>query len=478
MAYKINLALVVHQIIYFISFIIFQCVSNNDAIVDINCRSSANSRQNPEAGIESDTANGLELASVLVPAILAGLILLAGILVAGVFRSQIKTWLYAASTGNPSVTYESTNRAPPSSVSSTVSHANKLFDVYITYAASDADFVDATLAPTLEHSNGQHSTSYRVCLQKRDFPTNTPDISEAVTVAAESSSRVLMVLTRAYLQTEWPALKATFKRVVGSSNSKLILLFLEDISTEVASDRDLKEYVRTCPTVRWGSAGFLNKLRFFLPEPAFLTFQRNITLRTMRPSDLERLGCQPEVNPSAATTSRVLLKKKLPREAFTTPVMQPTQQQQIYSNPDMENPYQYIPDHIYHSLDQPLPQQAASRQPQQPQVLSRLTANLTSSPNPHHQPQSVFLNRNLDLVLKVEPPRNSLSPVFAAASNGLNNHGRHASLSAVSHATQSPALPQVCHSYSQSTSSGAHLLPQSAASPPPPTTKSGQEYIV
>ena len=113
MAYKINLALVVHQIIYFISFIIFQCVSNNDAIVDINCRSSANSRQNPEAGIESDTANGLELASVLVPAILAGLILLAGILVAGVFRSQIKAWLYAASTGNPSVTYESTNRAPP-----------------------------------------------------------------------------------------------------------------------------------------------------------------------------------------------------------------------------------------------------------------------------------------------------------------------------------------------------------------------------
>ena len=46
---------------------------------------------------------------------------------------------------------------------------------------------------------------------------------------------------------------------------------------------ELKQYLKQCAFVRWGSAGFLNKLRFFLPEPAFLTFQRNVTLRTLQP---------------------------------------------------------------------------------------------------------------------------------------------------------------------------------------------------
>ena len=444
-----------------------QCVSNNDVIVDINCGS--------RAGISSDFAEkkqpgddgSLQLAAILVPAILAALILISGVLIVGVFRQNIKTWLYNKST---SVTYESSNRAPPSSVtSSTVSSHNKLFDVYITYASSDADFVDATLAPTLEHGGGggQHSTSYRVCLQKRDFPTNTTDIQEAVTVAAESSSRVLMVLTRAYLQTEWPALKTTFKKVIASSNSKLILLFLEDIS-DVVNDRELLEYIRTCPTIKWGSAGFLNKLRFFLPEPAFLTFQRNITLRTMRPSDLERLGCTAPAtidhHQPAATTSRVMLKKKLPRDSFLAPpaMLPPQPPQQIYSDANQENPYQYIPDHIYHSLDQP---SGAPRQ----QVLNRLVAGAAQTSSPDvAAARSVFLNRNLDLILKVDPPRNSLSPVFS--------HARHASLNP----DHSPALPQVFHAYSQSTSSGAHLLPlQSASSPPPQTTNTKDgEYIV
>jgi hypothetical protein len=44
------------------------------------------------------------------------------------------------------------------------------------------------------------------------------------------------------------------------------------------------KYLKKCAFVRWGSPGFLNKLRFFLPEPAFMTFQRNVTLRTLQPS--------------------------------------------------------------------------------------------------------------------------------------------------------------------------------------------------
>ena len=401
-----------------------QCVSSNDIIIDgENCAQSKSDKLNTDLPNNHNSDNGLGLATILVPAAVATLMLIFGILAVCVFRQSIKTWLYNKS----SSIYDSnscTNQTPSISSINSNNQQQKLFDVYVSYSLNDSEFVDATLAPTLEHSpgSGASSTSYRVCLQKRDFPANTP-VQEAVAVAAESSSRVLMVLTRSYLQTEWPLLKLTFRTVIANSNSKLIILFLEDIS-ESEMDPDLVHYVRTCPTVTWGSAGFLNKLRFFLPEPVFLTFQRNITLRTMRPSDLERLGCEEP------------RKKKMPR--YGDNLAQP----QVYSNPDHhDHMYQQIPDpaanHIYHSLEPAM--MGGNRQKQQ---IMGHHFHQTSSPNASSA-RAVFLNRNLDLVLKVDPPSNSLSPV----------------------------LPSVCHSYSQSTSSGANLLP-------PTQNKTMDEYIV
>jgi len=71
--------------------------------------------------------------------------------------------------------------------------------------------------------------------------------------------------------------------------------------------------------------------------------------------------------------------------------------------------------------------------------------NRTSSPNEANA-RAVFLNKNLDLILKVDPPRNSLSPV----------------------------LPAVCHAYTQSSSSGQQLLPSVTTK----STNNTEEYIV
>ena len=81
--------------------------------------------------------------------------------------------------------------------------------------------------------------------------------------------------------------------------------------------------------------------------------------------------------------------------------------------------------------------------PKSCQIINDL--NRTSSPNAANA-RAVFLNKNLDLVLKVDPPRNSLSPV----------------------------LPAVCHSYTQSTSSGQQLLPNVATK----SSNTAEEYIV
>ena len=68
---------------------------------------------------------------------------------------------------------------------------NKLFDIYISYSVKDFDFVDQTLAPTLERG----ATSYKLCLHQRDFPPNA-SLYDTVAVATESSSRVLIVLSK------------------------------------------------------------------------------------------------------------------------------------------------------------------------------------------------------------------------------------------------------------------------------------------
>ena len=97
-----------------------------------------------------------------------------------------------------------------SEVSSTVAEpvyiANgeqKLFDLYVSYAKTDADFVDHNLAPTLEH--GPRAT-YRLCLHHRDFPQDS-SIYDTVSLASESSAKILIVLSKAYLTEEWCAVR-------------------------------------------------------------------------------------------------------------------------------------------------------------------------------------------------------------------------------------------------------------------------------
>ena len=78
---------------------------------------------------------------------------MAGISAICCFRSKIKNWLYNKS----SEIYEARCSAGSSSIDSNEQTRNKLFDVFVCYSREDEEFVDHTLAPTLEHG----ATSYR-----------------------------------------------------------------------------------------------------------------------------------------------------------------------------------------------------------------------------------------------------------------------------------------------------------------------------
>ena len=251
-----------------------------------------------------------DLLPILVSSAIAVAVLVLGFLAVCVYKKKIKNWLYNKSTE----IYES-SRSSSSTVSAScvvssgamigdsqlvhspaTIYPNKLFDVYISYSSKDSDFVDNTLAPTLEQgtglaqstgTDGSHISKYRLCLHQRNFPPNA-SVYDTVSVASESSSRILVVLSYSYLETEWPDIKTPLRNSLGglsgATNGRLILLLLEDISSNYA-DSDLQFYLKTCPTIKWGSSGYLNKLHFFLPEPAFMTFQRSVTLRTLHHTD-------------------------------------------------------------------------------------------------------------------------------------------------------------------------------------------------
>lgn len=273
-----------------------------------------------------------DLLPILVSAAIAVAVLVVGFLAVCVYKKKIKNWLYNKSTE----IYES-SRSSSSTVSAScvvssgaftgenqMTHSpstiypNKLFDVYISYSSKDADFVDNTLAPTLEQGTGITSPNgteigqtakYRLCLHQRNFPPNA-SVYDTVSVASESSSRILVVLSYSYLETEWPDIKTPLRNALGglsgAVNGRLILLLLEDISSSYA-DSDLQFYLKTCPTIKWGSSGYLNKLNFFLPEPAFMTFQRSVTLRTLHHTDTPQSGT-PAPSSVRSSTSKYMPK--------------------------------------------------------------------------------------------------------------------------------------------------------------------------
>merc|ERR1719434_102834 len=195
-----------------------------------------------------------------------------GYLLAFTFRSSIKEWLYRQTKGTTA-----------GKATSVYNDKDKLFDVFISYSVEDRDFVEQSFAPNLEHG----ATSYRLCLHQRDFPPTTP-VFDTVSVAVESSARALVVLSRPYLSSQWSQIRAPFISSIMANNSKVVFIQLEEVGeAEVNQFPDLKHLMDDSPLVKWGDPGFWNKLRYFLPEPVYLTFHRNVTMRgTLQSSNL------------------------------------------------------------------------------------------------------------------------------------------------------------------------------------------------
>ncbi|PVD23385.1 hypothetical protein C0Q70_16653 [Pomacea canaliculata] len=124
----------------------------------------------------------------------------------------------------------------------------KEFDAFVSYksTARDEKFVLQQLYPRLEKD-----LDFKLCLHFRDFPPGET-IADNIIHAIENSRRTIMVLSPAYVQSEWCRLeyqKAQHEML--KLKHKIIPVVLEDVDHVSFVDKNLKNILDTVTYIKW-----------------------------------------------------------------------------------------------------------------------------------------------------------------------------------------------------------------------------------
>lgn len=193
------------------------------------------------------------LPMVIVTLFLVLLMLLALVLFF-VFRDPLRVWLYSR--------YGVRLCSFRAATSKHFEDRDKLYDSFVCYSPKDEEWVVQSLASELE-------TGFQLCLHYRDLPNAAylQHAAPAVLEAAEASRRLIIVLTRNFLQTEWSRfeLRQALHEALKGRVFKLIIL--EEVPLpEAEQDPELRPYLKMGTRVRWGEKRFWEKLRYSMPS--------------------------------------------------------------------------------------------------------------------------------------------------------------------------------------------------------------------
>ncbi|EZA57742.1 hypothetical protein DMN91_002484 [Ooceraea biroi] len=204
------------------------------------------------------------------------LVLLVIIVLAFVFREPVGAWAYSryglrflrTKPGKAATTASMAAAAGMTAGCCDVDR-DRPYDCYVCYSPNDEDFVLHSLAVELEHG----AAGLRLCLHHRDLPCLLRASAPAPTVleAVDASRRVLIVLTRDFLQTEWSRFefRAALHEALRGRASQLIVVQAAHVGVEVERDPELRPYLRTAAVIlTWGEKRFWERLRYAIPPSA------------------------------------------------------------------------------------------------------------------------------------------------------------------------------------------------------------------
>ncbi|KAK6631872.1 hypothetical protein RUM43_013938 [Polyplax serrata] len=176
-----------------------------------------------------------------------------------IFRDSLKVWIYTK--------YGVRIWNFKGAVGKSYEDREKLYDGYVCYSPKDEEFVLQSIVAELEHG----SPSFQLCLHYRDLPQPSPymqNSSPVVVEAAEASKRVILVLSRNFLQTEWSRFefRQALHEALKGRIFKLVLVEEGSSLPEAELDPDLRPYLKTGARVRWGEKRFWERLRYAMPS--------------------------------------------------------------------------------------------------------------------------------------------------------------------------------------------------------------------
>ena len=158
--------------------------------------------------------------------------------------------------------------------SSSSSRKESMFDAFVSYSLKDEQFVSQVLAAELEHSS-EAGSSFRLCLQHRDFPSNSGSSSSSsssggdpLALGLAASRRIVLVISQSFIESEWtrPEVRTALTGFLRKPRARLVAVLLTPW-TDDQSDPELSLLLRSSVLIRWGERNFWSKIRYYLPDP-------------------------------------------------------------------------------------------------------------------------------------------------------------------------------------------------------------------
>lgn len=286
------------------------------------------------------------------------MLILLALVVLFLFRDSLRVWLYT----NCGIRVFS--------FAGTFEENEKLYDAYVCYSPKDEEFVVQSLATALENGH----PSYHLCLHYRDIIKTHGDrdilqhhsegnqqylpCAPPVVEAAEASKRIILVLTRNFMQTEWSRyeFRQGLHEALKGCIYKLVLIEECSVVADALRDPDLRPYLKTSSRLQWGQKRFWERLRYMMPDTSHQThktrsqnYRKNIntyTLDSSVPSGNRTLS-YPDKSPVLGVPGQGA---SAPPEYSTEVRQSPSairQTQAVAYGPDGRP----ISDHIYSSID-------------------------------------------------------------------------------------------------------------------------------
>ncbi|XP_066138033.1 toll-like receptor 7 [Euwallacea fornicatus] len=274
-----------------------------------------------------------------------------------VFRDPVRVWLYSR--------YGVRLCNFRDSSSKQFDDSDKLYDAFVCYSPKDEEWVVHNLSGELE-------PRYQLCLHYRDLSNTAYNqhAASAVLEASEASRRLIMILTRNFIETEWARfdLRQAFHEALKGRVYKLVII--EDGPfQEVIMDPELRLYFKTAERVRWGERRFWERLKYALPPVETrgkinANYRRNINNYTIDSRVVangthhshhhfpEKIRSQGPPSPSMQMIPPPAYSAGVPQEAedanyssATTATPSPRPSRRVTQEP------RPISDHIYSSID-------------------------------------------------------------------------------------------------------------------------------